>query len=91
MLNDRSNYRKMANSKMSEAERFTDWVYEEVLPALRKDGQYKIEMSTKDDKIRALADGFLVANKAPIAANENLDKARQDSEQARQDGVVRSI
>lgn len=34
-------YRAIFQSKKPEAEQFTDWVTEEVLPALRKHGEYK--------------------------------------------------
>lgn len=36
-------YRLVMRSKLSEAEKFQDWVCEEVLPAIRKDGAYLSE------------------------------------------------
>ena len=41
---DESNlYRALFQSRKPEAERFTDWVTEEVLPAIRKTGRYEIQ------------------------------------------------
>jgi len=35
-------YRLIMRSKMPKAEKFTDWVVEEVLPSIRKSGQYSM-------------------------------------------------
>lgn len=90
-------YALITHSKMPEAEKFTDWIYEEVLPTLRRDGQFKVEIGKRDGEINKLADGLLQTNRALIVANEELinsrrdaEQARQDSERARQDAVVLS-
>lgn len=41
IINEGNLYRAIFQSKKQEAEQFTDWVTEEVLPALRKHGEYK--------------------------------------------------
>lgn len=41
-VNEGNLYRAIFQSKKPEAEQFTDWVTEEVLPALRKSGEYKV-------------------------------------------------
>lgn len=40
-------YRLIARSHKKEAEAFMDWLYEEVLPALRKNGNYAVEQPAK--------------------------------------------
>lgn len=42
IINEGNLYRAIFQSKKPEAEQFTDWVTEEVLPALRRNGEYKI-------------------------------------------------
>lgn len=42
IINEGNLYRAIFQSKKPEAEQFTDWVTEEVLPALRKSGEYKV-------------------------------------------------
>lgn len=41
-------YRLIANSKLPSAERFEGWVFDEVLPSIRKDGSYIIGQSTSE-------------------------------------------
>ena len=41
-VNEGNLYRAIFQSKKPEAEQFTDWVTEEVLPALRRSGEYKV-------------------------------------------------
>lgn len=54
-MNEPGLYRLVGKSEMSRAEGFHDWVYEEVLPSIRKTGSYnlpsamtKAEMSKSD-------------------------------------------
>lgn len=44
-INESNLYRTIFQSKKPEAEAFTDWVTEEVLPSLRKTGTYSISVS----------------------------------------------
>lgn len=43
-------YRLITHSKMESAERFERWVFDEVLPTLRKTGSYEIPKSEKEKK-----------------------------------------
>lgn len=79
-------YALITRSKLPEAEQFTDWVYEEVLPTLRHERVFEI----KDRKIEELADGLLKANRALVASNEALIQANNELIVARQDAVVLS-
>lgn len=59
-------YRLVMRSKLPSAERFADWVFEEVLPSIRRTGTY-----TRDEN--APIDPFM----ASINAMEELDRAMQ--------------
>lgn len=55
-INEPNLYRLIIHSKLPSAERFEKWVFEEVLPALRKTGHYETAPQrelTKDDYIKA--------------------------------------
>lgn len=43
-------YRLIINSKLPQAEKFESWVFDEVLPQIRKTGQYNAESSNLKDK-----------------------------------------
>ena len=43
-------YRLIFGSKLESAVKFQDWVFEEVLPTIRKTGQYTIAFATKDER-----------------------------------------
>lgn len=45
-------YKLIFKSKKSEAERFQDWVTDEVLPSIRRDGYYKLQ----DNRLKELED-----------------------------------
>ena len=46
-INEANLYRVVFRSKKEEAKRFQDWVFEEVLPAVRKTGKYEIPADAK--------------------------------------------
>lgn len=60
MINESGLYSLICRSNMKEAVKFQDWVFEDVLPRLRKYGEYKLirkhnhEIKLKDDKIGSL-------------------------------------
>jgi prophage antirepressor-like protein len=85
-------YSLIAGSKMPEAEQFMDWVFEDVLTSLRRDGQYKLEKKLQEltDELIAANTALRTSNTALITANENLDLARRDTEQARRDIIALS-
>ncbi|VDG74665.1 BRO-like protein [Clostridium carnis] len=72
-------YRLIINSKLPQAEKFESWVFDEVLPQIRKTGQYNAESSNlKDKEIEARYNNSL-ARKANLylkiaTINPNLPK-----------------
>lgn len=90
-------YALITRSKLPKVEKFTDWVYEDVLPTLRQEGQYRLKIEGQDKKFEELANVLLESNRALIHANQqlitantNLERARLDGEKARQDAVILS-
>lgn len=55
-INEGNLYRTIFQSKKPEAEAFTDWVTEEVLPALRKNGAYTVNRHAREVSPGGLAD-----------------------------------
>ncbi len=51
-INEAGLYSLIMKSKLALAETFQDWVFEEVLPSIRKTGQYKINKQMKALKIK---------------------------------------
>ena len=54
-------YRLIAHSKMPSAEKFESWIFDEVLPSIRKTGRYEVKKEftlpqTYSEALRALAD-----------------------------------
>lgn len=47
-------YRLIIRSKLPEAEKFEDWITEEVIPSIRKTGSYQLGMSQEDIMIATL-------------------------------------
>lgn len=54
-VNEANLYRAIFQSKKPEAERFTDWVTEEVLPSIRKTGRYETRPMTAAEQLAAQA------------------------------------
>ena len=61
-------FRLVMSSKLPEAERFQDWVFEEVLPSIRKTGGY-IETNDSDSDEDILAKAILIAQKTIESKN----------------------
>lgn len=59
-VNEANLYRAIFQSHKPEAERFTDWVTEEVLPAIRRTGRYETHPMTMAEQLAAQAN-LLVA------------------------------
>lgn len=55
-------YRLITHSKLESAERFESWVFDEVLPTLRKTGSYKILKKTSDKKEKLPSVNQMVKN-----------------------------
>lgn len=75
-VNESNLYKTIFQSRKEAAERFTDWVTSEVLPAIRKTGSYH-PMST-DEKIQVLAQGNIELNKKVDNLNKDLQEFKQD-------------
>lgn len=67
-VNEGNLYRAIFQSKKPEAEQFTDWVTEEVLPALRKHGEYKTPGRTPEVSLSGLASLIRITRRAMLDA-----------------------
>lgn len=65
-INESNLYKTIFQSRKANAEKFTDWVTSEVLPSIRKTGNYNMNM-TDEEKIQLIAKGN-------IKLNERIDK-----------------
>lgn len=63
-------YRLIVKSRLPSAERFEAWVFEEVLPAIRKTGAYQVETPTPttDDRLPVIARASALAGALDAAA-----------------------
>lgn len=76
-VNESNMYKLIFQSRKESAERFTDWVTSEVLPAIRKTGAYQKPMTT-DQKIQLLAQGN-------VELTEKIDKVDRDLQEFKAD------
>lgn len=82
-------YRLVMRSKLESAERFRDWVVEEVLPTLRKTGSFSLAVPNFDDPVaaaRAWADAKereLLAERKALALAEQIETERPLTELAK--------
>lgn len=51
IINEAGLYCLMTNSERPEADRFRDWLYEEVLPSIRKTGSYTLPQKSRVEKL----------------------------------------
>lgn len=65
-INEPNLYRAIFQSKKPEAEAFTDWVTEEVLPALRKTGTYTTPPAAATPIPKSLSDGMSMSGLASL-------------------------
>jgi len=56
-------YRLITNSKLPNSELFESWVFDEVLPAIRRDGAY-VHATEEDDDMMIMAKGMQAAQRA---------------------------
>lgn len=76
-INEPNLYRTIFQSRKESAERFTDWVTEDVLPSIRKTGGYGKPMTTQE-QIRLLAQGSVELEKKIDTVNERVSNLEQD-------------
>ncbi len=72
-VNESNMYKLIFQSRKESAERFTDWVTSEVLPAIRKTGSYQNPMTT-DQKIQLLAQGNVELTEKVNAIDKDLQE-----------------
>lgn len=74
-VNEPNLYRLVFRSNKPEAQKFADWVYEEVLPSIRKTGSYAVankeKNSTNIDEIKKAIVLALRKNSAPLSFKIN--------------------
>lgn len=68
-------YRLIIRSKLSSAERFERWVFDEVLPAIRKNGGYILGQETLSDE-ELMAKAILLAQKKIAERDKIIEKQR---------------
>ena len=80
-------YRCIFQSRKSSARKFQDWVFDEVLPALRKDGGYIV--STEEDTEEDIIARGLIAAKAALSRKEQRvrELEAQTEQQAQTIGI----
>lgn len=82
-INEHAFNKLMLRSRKPEADRICNWVCSEVLPTIRKTGEFKMQpvvetQTDKDSMMQKMAMGLLEANKALIVARqEAMDLARE--------------
>lgn len=76
-INESNLYKTIFQSRKESAERFTDWVTSEVLPAIRKTGAYQKPMTT-DQKIQLLAQGNVELTEKIKKVNDDLQEFKKD-------------
>lgn len=76
-INESNLYKTIFQSRKESAERFTDWVTSEVLPAIRKTGSYQMPMTT-DQKIQLLAQGNVELTEKIEKVNDDLQEFKKD-------------
>ena len=74
-INEANLYRAVFTSKKPEAERFTDWVTEEVLPALRKTGGYQMQPLTPAELLAQQANLLVDLERRTAAMEQRVEKA----------------
>lgn len=57
-INEANLYKCIFQSRKPEAEKFQDWVYEEVLPSIRKAGQYAVKPLTQGQMLVQMAQAY---------------------------------
>ena len=77
-INEANLYKVIFQSRKPSAERFTDWVTEDVLPQIRKTGSYNKPMSTSE-QIKLLAQGNIELNERVQQVEEDVSSLKNDT------------
>lgn len=78
-------YRLITHSKLESAERFESWVFDKVLPALRKTGSYEMP------KKLSATEQLRLQNQAILEVDEKVEAVKQDLQQFKQDMPILGI
>ena len=70
-------YRLIAHSKLPEAEKFESWVFDEVLPQIRKTGGY-IPVNEEDDEKTIMAKALQIMDKTIKEKNIKIEQLEED-------------
>ena len=76
-INEPNLYKVIFQSRKESAERFTDWVTEDVLPSIRKTGAYSLPQTT-DGKIALLAQGYTEMFQKVGEVSDRVDRIEND-------------
>ena len=68
-------YRLIAKSQLPEAEQFESWIFDEVLPSIRKSGQYSIPQMTQAEITAMIAQNQVEIERKAIEALETAQKS----------------
>ena len=84
-INESGLYRLIFGSRLESAERFQDWVFDEVLPSIRKTGSYTAQLpTTTAGQIQLLAKGHVELEKKIEAVKEDMQETKNDFEEFKQ-------
>lgn len=86
-------YRLISRSKLKSAERFEEWVFDEVLPAIRRTGQYGLPRipQTPMELLELHYQALKEVDKKVDAASIEIQSVRADLEQFKQDMPILGI
>lgn len=70
-------YKLVFKSRKPNAEKFTDWVTDEVLPTLRKTGTYTTKPLSTSEQIQLIAKGYEELNEKIDSANEEIAEIKK--------------
>lgn len=78
-INEPNLFRLIIKSKLPEAEKFEAWVFEEILPTIRKTGKFEVPQLTQKEQVLLLAKNLLQAEE---------EKQRLEIENTKQAQVI---
>lgn len=79
-INEGNLYRLIARSNLPEAEKFESWIFDEVVPSVRKNGGY-IQASVEDTPEEIMAKAVILANKTIEQQKQRIQALAQENEQ----------
>lgn len=71
-INEPNLYRLITHSKLPAAEQFEKWIFEEVLPAIRRTGEYQLESPITEQRTLTTDDYIKAASLVASCRNERL-------------------